>query len=306
MDYHADIRFGPRLLEQTAEAYRKIRNTFRFCLSNLYDFDPPRDALAPEQLQELDRWVLHRAAELVERCRAWYEGYEFHRLYRALYNFCTVDLSARYFDIVKDRLYTSAPTAAERRAAQTVLYRIAHALARLMAPILCFTSEEVWEHLPGAPAEAASVHLTEFPRREELHPGLAAEKVAAWETLFAVRTDVLNALEQARQAKKIRSSLDAQVYLRVSDTMGPLLESYGAHLPALFIVSAVRLGREARPHAYQGELPGLETVVERAEGKKCERCWNYSPRVGAFPSYPTVCERCAPVLEALAAGMGVP
>ncbi|MFQ5662952.1 MAG: isoleucine--tRNA ligase [Terriglobia bacterium] len=305
VDYQADIRFGPGLLEQTAEAYRKIRNTFRFCLSNLYDFDPAGDALEPTQLTELDRWLLRRTAELVERGRAWYDGYEFHKLYHALYNFCTVELSARYFDIIKDRLYTFAPASRERRSTQTALYRIAHALTRLVAPILCFTSEEVWERLPRAPEQAPSVHLAGFPRREEVDAELPPEKAASWETLFAVRSEVLNALERARQAKKIRSSLDAQVYLRVNGSLTSLLEEYKDQLRALFIVSAVRLGRDAQPETYKSDRPGLEIAVQPAEGKKCERCWNYSPRVGTFDHYPTVCERCVPVLEALAAGKGV-
>ena len=302
VDYQADIRIGTRLLEQTAEAYRKIRNTFRFCLSNLYDFDPDRDALPAEKLEEIDRLMLGRTADLVERLRADYDRYEFHRVYHALYNFCIVDLSATYFDILKDRLYTAGARSAARRSAQTSLYRIAHALARLAAPILCYTSDEVWEYVPGARQTAASVHLAEFPKREELEVGLPTSKATAWGTLFAVRREVLKALEEARQAKRIRSSLDAQVHLRLTDSLKPVLESYRDQLRALFIVSAVRLGREARPGAYQADLPGLEVSVEPAEGKKCERCWNYSPRVGSFADYPTVCERCHPVLEALSAG----
>jgi isoleucyl-tRNA synthetase len=306
VDYQADIRIGTGLLDQTAEAYRKIRNTFRFCLSNLYDFDPEHNALPAEQLGELDRWMLVRTASLTERLRADYNRYEFHRVYHSLYNFCTVELSATYFDILKDRLYTAAADSPQRRSAQTALYRIAHGLARLAAPILCYTSDEVWEYLPGPRAGDWSVHLAEFPRPEELEGRLPAEKAASWEKLFAVRREVLKALEVARQAKKIRSSLDAQVYLRLTDSLGPLLESYRDQLRALFIVSAVHLGRDAQPDAYQSELPGLEVGVEPAEGQKCERCWNYSPQVGAFPDYPNVCERCHPVLEALGTGTGVP
>ncbi|MBI4467511.1 MAG: isoleucine--tRNA ligase [Acidobacteria bacterium] len=307
VDYRADIHIGGQLFEQTAEAYRKIRNTFRFALSNLYDFDPALDAVDVDSLEEMDRWMLGQTAELVESCRRWYEAHEFTKVYHALYNFCTVDLSARYFDILKDRLYTFAARSRERRSAQTALYRMAQALVRLVAPILSFTSEEIWEHLPGAQRAAASVHLTEFPRREDLDAGLPAGKAAAWEKLFAVRTEVLKALEQARQAKKIRSALEAQVFLRVSgDTLGPLLRSYQDQLRALFIVSAVHLSHDARPTLLPADLPGLEIGVEPAEGKKCERCWNYSPRVGTFANYPTVCERCAPVLDTLTKGTGKP
>ena len=303
VDYHGDLWVSAQLLEQTAEAYRKIRNTFRFCLSNLYGFDPQADGVAPAEMEELDRWLLGETAALVERCRAWYDAYEFHRVYHDLYNFCTVTLSALYFDIVKDRLYTFAPRSRARRSAQTALDRVAHALVRLAAPFLCFTSEEIWQHLPRAGETPASVHLAEFPRREEVDAGLDADQAAAWEKLFAVRTAVLKALEQARQAKKIRSSLEAQVYLRVSgDTLGPLLRDYQGELRALFIVSSVAVGGEARPGLVKAELPGLEVGVAPAEGKKCERCWNYSPRVGTLKVHPSVCERCAPVLSALASG----
>ncbi|MGH9861917.1 MAG: isoleucine--tRNA ligase [Candidatus Acidiferrales bacterium] len=306
VDREADIRFGPQLLEQTAEAYRKIRNTFRFCLSNLYDFDPARDALPAERLQEFDRWMLGRTAEFVREVREAYDRYEFHKIYHGLYNFCVIDLSAVYFDILKDRLYTAGARSPERRSAQTALYRIAHALARLVAPLLCYTSDEVWEHLPGARETAGSVHLAEFPRPEELDTGLSAEKAAAWETLAAVRREVLKALEQVRQAKKIRSSLEAGVYLRLTNNLAPLLEAYRRELRALFIVSSVGLGSEPRPGSYAAELPGLEISVEPAEGKKCERCWNYSVQVGSFPSFPTICERCAAVLETLGAEAGSP
>ena len=254
-------------------------------------------------MEELDRWLLAQAATLVEQCRGWYDAYEFHRVYHAVYNFCTVTLSALYFDIVKDRLYTFAARSPGRRSAQTALYRVAHALVRLVTPILCFTGEEVWQQLPRARETAASVHLAEFPRREEVDAGLPAEKAAAWEKLFAVRTEVLKALEQARQAKKIRSSLEAQVYLRVSgDTWGPLLGDYQEQLRALFIVSAVRVGRDPRSGLVPADLAGLEIGVEAAEGKKCERCWNYSPRVGSFARHLGVCERCAPVLESFEGG----
>ncbi len=304
VEYQADIRLGTKLLEQSAEAYRKIRNTFRFCLSNLSDFVPERDAVPAGQMEELDRWMLDRAAGLTGRLRAAYAGYEFHRVYHALYNFCTVDLSATYFDILKDRLYTAAPGSRARRSAQTALHRIAHALARLAAPILCYTCDEVWEHLPGARVAAPSVHLAEFPRQEELDTGLPASNVQAWETLLDVRREVLKALEEARQARRIGGSLEAQVYLRVTNSLAPTLEAYRDQLRALFIVSQVKLGQDTQPQAFQAELPGLEVVVAPAEGKKCERCWNYSTRVGTFPDYPTVCERCHPILQEMTGGAG--
>jgi isoleucyl-tRNA synthetase len=300
VDYQADVRIGAGLLDQTAEAYRKIRNTFRFALSNLFDFDPQRDAVPDDQLEEIDRWMLGRTADLVQRLRDAYDRYEFHRVYHGLYNFCTVELSAAYFDILKDRLYTFAAGSRPRRSAQTVVYRIAHALARLAAPILCYTSDEVWDCLPRPGDDAASVHLAVFPARKELDAGLSADKAGKWETLFAVRREVLKALEETRKSKRIRGSLEARVSLRAGDNLAPVLERYRNHLRYLFIVSEVQLHDDAQPGLRSTEIPGLEIAVEPAHGKKCERCWNYSSRVGSFSDCPTVCERCYPVLEALA------
>ncbi|HXE76403.1 MAG TPA: isoleucine--tRNA ligase [Candidatus Xenobia bacterium] len=300
VDYRGDVRMGPQLFEQSAEAYRKIRNTFRYCLSNLYDFDPACDAVPPEKMEEIDRWILARTAELAARARQAFDRYEFFKVYHALYGFCTVDLSAVYFDILKDRLYTSYPRATARRSAQTALYRIADALVRLVAPLLVFTAEEVWQHLPGATQRAPSVHVTEFPDPKELDAGLPADRAARWEKLLEVRDEVLKALERARQAKQIRGSLDAQVHLRADGEWSKLLHDYRDQLRYLFIVSAVELGGDGA-EAQPSDLPGLAIAVRPADGQKCARCWNYSPRVGSFPDYPTVCERCAPVLEELAA-----
>jgi isoleucyl-tRNA synthetase len=298
VEYQDDMRISSALLDQLAEAYRKVRNTFRFCLSNLYDFNPRTDALPPAELQELDRWMLARTAELVARARAAYDSYAFHRVWHAAYNFCTVDLSAVYLDILKDRLYTAPARSRARRSAQTALYRIADALARLLAPVLCFTSEEVWQHLPDDGKKPASVHLALFPTAEELHPGLSPQQRQHWETLFSVRGEVLKALERARQAKTIRSSLEARVYLRVDGELANLLARYRDQLAPLFIVSygQVELGRDLKRPAQPSELPGLEIAVQPAEGKKCERCWNYSPQVGHNATYPTLCERCTRAL----------
>jgi isoleucyl-tRNA synthetase len=294
VDYQDDMRISTALLDQLAEAYRKVRNTFRWCLANLFDFDPRRDALRPEEMLELDRWMLERTAELVARVRAAYDSYAFHRVWHPLYNFCTVDLSAVYFDILKDRLYTAAPRSRARRSAQTALYRIAHALARLLAPILCFTAEEVWEHLPDDGKKTESVHLAVFPTAEDLHSGLAAAKRHQWEKLFEVRGEVLKALERARQAKTIRGSLEARVYLRADGELGKLLGDYRGDLAALFIVShgQVEVGHDSRRSTLPSDLTGLAIAIEPAQGTKCERCWNYSPAVGKDSIYPTLCERC--------------
>jgi len=294
VDYQDDMRISAALLDQLAEAYRKVRNTFRWCLANLSDFDPRRDALPAGEMQELDRWMLERTAELVARVRAAYDSYAFHRVWHPVYNFCTVDSSAVYFDILKDRLYTAAPRSRARRSAQTALYRIAHALARLLAPILCFTCEEVWEHLPDDGKKTESVHSAVFPTAEDLHSGLPAAKRHQWEKLFEVRGEVLKALERARQAKTIRGSLEARVYLRADGELGKLLTDYRGDLAALFIVShgQVEVGHDSRRSTLPSDLPGLAIAIEPAEGTKCERCWNYSPAVGQDSAYPTLCERC--------------
>jgi isoleucyl-tRNA synthetase len=293
-DYHADLRMSEQAMAQLGEAYRKLRNTFRFALGNLNDFSPERDALPPEKLWELDRWMLERTAWLVGDCRAWYEQFEFHRVFHAVHDFAVVDLSAFYFDVLKDRLYTFAPASPGRRSAQTAVHRIAHALVRLLAPILVFTAEEVWKHLPRPPAEPASVHLARLPEPAELATGLPAEQAADWARLLEVRAGVLKALEQARNEKRIAGSLEAKVTLGADGPLGSLLERYRAWLPAVFIVSQVELDR------------GSDGVrVERAGGARCERCWNYSTRVGESPDYPTVCERCVEALEELGRGAGV-
>jgi len=297
-DYHADVRMSDSVMAQLSEAYRKIRNTFRFALGNLGDFDPARDALPDHQLDELDRWMLERTAELGRRCRGWYEEFEFHRVFHALHDFAVVDLSAFYFDILKDRLYTFAARSPGRRSAQTAIYRIASALVRLMEPILVFTAEEVWKHLPRRNGDAESVHLAVFPAAEELETHLDAAKGANWKQLLLVRDEALKALEQARDAKLIASALEAKVVLSSDGDLAVLLERYAPWLPALFIVSQVQLTRDRVPEAYRSDvLAGLEVVVQRADGRKCERCWNYSTRVGESADYPTVCERCLAALE---------
>src|SRR5208283_2071757 len=201
---------------QLSEAYRKIRNTFRFALGNLSDFNPSRDALANEQLDEMDRWMLERTADLVKRCRDWYTAYEFHRVYHAIHDYCVVDLSAFYYDVLKDRLYTKSPNSRSRRSAQTAVWKITSALVRLAAPILVFTVEELWKYLPKAAGEPASVHMSLFPDVDELMNSLSPKATKDWVPLRAVRTEVLSALERARAAKGINGSLEAKVVLSAS------------------------------------------------------------------------------------------
>jgi len=288
-DYMEDLRCSDEILQRVAEGYRKLRNTARYALGNLDGFDTARDSVADEELLEIDRWALSELDVVISKVRKAYEAYEFHLVYQALYEFCTVTLSARYFDILKDRLYTFAPRNPTRRSAQTTLFRIADSLARMLATILVFTADEIWENLPGA--RAASVHLAELPSAS----GERDEKLAArWNQLFEIRDKVLGALEEARVAKTIGSSLEAAVEIKAAGRTFELLESYRDDLRYLFIVSQVSLtGTEA------GEV-GVS--VRRADGQKCERCWNYSTRVGESARYPTVCERCVAALEEIEGG----
>ena len=292
VEFSQDVRLSETILTRLVDAYRKLRNTFRYLLGNLHDFDPAKDRTPADQFQEIDQWILLRAADLVERCRAWYENYEFHRVYSAVYAFATVDLSAVYFDVLKDRLYCSAPSWAARRSAQTTLERLLDALVRLLAPVMSFTTEEVWTHMN----RPASVHLAPFPEPAELTAGVsetARANAANWDHLLEMRNVVLKCLEEARNEKRIGAPLEARVVLTASGDVASLLEQYAAELPALFIVSQVEVKRAAE---------GFGVVVERAAGEKCERCWRYTTDTGADSRYPTVCGRCAKAVAGMLHG----
>ncbi len=289
-NYFDDMRCSPEILQRVTDGYRKLRNTARFALGNLHGFDPKRDGVGDEQLLETDRWALAELDSVIGKVRTAYEAYEFHTVYHTLYNFSTVTLSARYFDIIKDRLYTFAPRNSARRSAQTALYRIVDALARMMAPILAFTADEIWENLPANENEPrpASIHLTTLPKSD----GAAdTELLSNWSQLFEIREDVLRALEEARITKLIGSSLEARVEIFAAGNAYDLLEQYRGDLRYIFIVSQV----EVLPSPEGAS--GVVIKVHPAEGKKCERCWNYSPRVGESARYRTVCERCETALE---------
>jgi isoleucyl-tRNA synthetase len=297
VEYQADVKMSERVMTQLSEAYRKIRNTFRFALGNLADFDPSRDALPNDQLEEIDRWMLERTADLVTKCRDWYAAYDFHRVYHAIHDFSVVDLSAFYYDVLKDRLYTKAPNSKSRRSAQTAVWKISSALVRLIAPVLVFTAEEIWRYLPKAKGDEPSVHMAEFTEPEGLIAKIDPQKKEAWEELAKVRSAVLVKLEEARNAKSIGGSLEAKVSLYSSlPKLQSTLKSYAKHLPALFIVSQVQVLETALAAVDAGEASGLAVQIERADGKKCERCWNYSTHVGENPRYPTICERCSEAL----------
>jgi isoleucyl-tRNA synthetase len=302
-DYTADVRLSEAMMTQLAEAYRKIRNTFRYALSNLFDFDPARDSVADVDLWEMDAWMLRRTGVLVRDCRKWYDNFEYHRVYHALHDFCSVELSSFYFDVLKDRLYTFAPNNRGRRSAQTAVYRIASALLRLIAPFIVFTAEEIWKHFPRRAADPASIHMATFPAAEEFERALDEPRVKNWERLLAVREEVLKALEPVRAAKIISGALEARVTLRATGDLAELLRKYSANLPALFIVSQVEIANGPLEGASPAAtIEGLQIRVERAKGAKCERCWNYSTHVGESADYPTVCERCLAALAEIGRG----
>jgi len=295
VDFTADTCFSQNLITPLLESYRKIRNTCRFLLGNLADFDPGRDAVRVADLPELDRWILHRAQQLVARAVAAYDEFTFHHVVQGLVNFCAVDLSALYLDIVKDRFYTSAATGEPRRAAQTTVWRMLDTMVRLMAPILSYTADEVWAYVPGR--AAGSVFEAGLPA---VDAALVDEALAArWELLLAARTVVTKALEEARQAGVIGHSLDARVRLVPNARLRALLAAQAAELPALFIVSQVELADELGDAVATASSDDLAVVVESARGAKCGRCWNFSEAVGRDADHPDLCERCLPVVRAL-------
>ena len=285
-NYFDDMRASDEILQRVTDGYRKLRNTARFALGNLAGFDPATDLVGHSELEEIDKWALAELNRVLVKVLAAYEAFEFHSVYHALYNFATVTLSARYFDIIKDRLYTFAPRSKARRSAQTALAEIADGLARMLAPLLVFTADEIWENLPGPKETRPSVHLSEFPKPAEVDQ---SELLANWERLFEIRDQVLRALEDARVAKRIGSSLEAKVVLSAKGETFQLLQSHLSELRYVFIVSQVELS-EASDGA------DVSIVVSTADGEKCERCWNYSTRVGESTKFPTVCERCSEAL----------
>jgi isoleucyl-tRNA synthetase len=267
----------------------------------LYDFDPEKDALPFDQLESLDQYMLRQTAALSADVQRWYEEFAFHKIYQRVLNFCAVELSAFYVDVVKDRLYTSAPNSRGRRAAQTTLWRIGEALVRLLAPVMTFTADEVWGFLPKVAERPASVHMALFPTREEVvgskDVGDDPRQAQDWTTLLSVREQVLKELETARNNKLIGKALEAQVKVSAAEPVYSVLNTYRDQLRYLFIVSAVTLEQKA------GNGTGSIAIeVQKADGAKCDRCWNYSVHVGEDKEYPTVCERCSAVLKEIEGG----
>ena len=302
VDFRDDVVGSEQLMQRIAESYREIRNRFRYILGNLGDFDPPRDVVPFEQMEALDQYMLRQTAAIASDVTRWYEEFAFHKIYHRVNDFFTVELSAFYFDVLKDRLYTSAAKSLARRSAQTAIWRIGETLVRLLAPIMSFTCEEVWQHLPKAEGRPESVHVAQFPTAPEILGAGAAvddpQQHEDWTTLRAVRDEVLKALEDARNNKLIGGPLEAAVLVTAADPAYSVLAKHRDELRYLFIVSAVTLEKAASGNG----TSGVTVKVSRADGQKCERCWNYSIHVGENSAYPTVCERCSAVLREIEAG----
>jgi isoleucyl-tRNA synthetase len=298
VDFREDVHASEELMQRVADNYRKIRNTFRFVLQNLGDFDPARDSVSFHDMESLDRFMLLQTAAMSEEVVRWYEEFLFHKIFQRMLNFCVVDLSALYFDVLKDRLYTFAPASTARRSAQTAIWRIGDALVRLFGPLMSFTAEEIWRFLPQTGGREESVHLARFMSSAEItreaEPPSSHESLQNdWQVLLGIREEVLKALESARNSKLIGSGLEAAVLIRAPEPTLSILLRHERELRYLFIVSEVRV--EAAPSG--NGASGLRVGVTKAQGAKCERCWNYSPHIGENLAYPTICERCSAALE---------
>ena len=307
VDFREDMAASENLMQRCAELYKKLRNTFRFLLGNLNGFDPARDRIAEAELLPLDRYMLARTRELTEKTLGWYEAFEFHRVYQAVNEFAIVDLSAFYLDALKDRMYTFAPSSLARRSAQTVLWQITEALVRLVAPILTFTADEIWELLPPVAGREISVHLARFPRPEEIFSEDPAILINEWKILFALREAVLSTLEELRQKKVIGKSLEADLEIFADNDMLTHLRDNRESLKEFFNVSDVRL-----PHSQSSRLSevkgltnstrvnanlDLQAYVLPASGQKCARCWNFMPDTADYGIWHDVCGRCRSALQ---------
>ena len=295
-DYHADIRISPEILKQISDNYRKLRNTARYCLSNLYDFNPDSDMVSNDELEELDKYALMKLDEVLEIARNAFEVYDYHTAAHSLHNFCVVEMSNFYFDVLKDRLYTSAPESKTRRAAQTVLYKVLDALTLILTPILAFTADEIWQAMPHDKSRNGESPLfNEIPQPNFIEAD--SEFIAKWDRIHSVRYDVQKALELARNEKIIGKPLEAKVSLYADGELYDFLKSVEAQLPEIFITSSVTV--ENGEGDVKGDVEGLSVTVSKADGEKCERCWKFSDTVGQDENHPTLCAHCAKVMKEL-------
>ncbi len=291
IDFREDMAASENLMQRCADLYRKVRNTFRFLLGNLAGFNPAADRVKERELLPIDRYMLARTRDLTEKILEWYAGFEFHRVYQAVNEFAIVDLSSFYLDMLKDRMYTFAPTSHARRSAQTVLWQITEALVRLVAPIFTFTADEVWEYLPAVEGREASVHLALFPKPEEVFSEDPAPLLEEWKQIFAVRDEALRVLEAARQDKRIGKGLEADIEITASGELLALLRRHAAGLKEIINVSGVSVAEGS-----SSDSTAFTIVAFPASGHKCARCWNFMPRVSSYGIWKDVCTRCQEAL----------
>ncbi|MFC4320254.1 isoleucine--tRNA ligase [Litchfieldia salsa] len=293
VDYQSDVRVSDNILKQVAEVYRKIRNTFRFLLGNLADFDPAKDMVKYEDLREVDQYMLVKLNKLIDKVKHSYNHYEFAAIYHNVHNFCTIELSSFYLDFAKDVLYIEASSNHERRAIQTVLYESLISLTKLVAPILPHTSDEVWNYISSV--EEESVQLVDMPQAKQLNNAEVLEE--KWDAFMELRDDVLKALEIARNEKVIGKSLSARIELYPNDKAKQLLESVTENMSQLFIVSGFKIAGDYNTAPKEAkEFEQVKIVVSPAEGETCDRCWVVSTTVGEDSNHPTLCTRCANVV----------
>jgi isoleucyl-tRNA synthetase len=312
IDFREDMAASENLMQRCADIYRKLRNTFKILLGNLHGFVPSRDQIPETELLPLDRYMLARTRELTEKVRDWYAAFEFHRVYHAVNEFAIVDLSSFYIDVLKDRMYTFAPTSHARRSAQTVLWKITEALTRLVAPILSFTADEVWDYLPAVEGREVSVHLAQFPAPAEVFSEDPAPLLEEWKQIFALRDEALRGLEEARQDKRIGKGLEADIQITASGQQLALLERHAIGLKEILNVSQVTVVGEpefnvtreiANPDfatgftATVGQNSPTIITVKPASGHKCARCWNFMPEVSDYGIWQNVCNRCHEALK---------
>ena len=298
-DYKSDIRISKDILKQLSEVYRKIRNTSRFILGNISDYDPNKDMVEYDKLYELDKWALMKLNKLIKVVDDAYSKYEFHLMFHAIHNFCVIDMSNFYLDIIKDRLYTSKADSVGRRAAQTTMYEILDSLVKILTPVLAFTSEEIWQYMPHKEGDdAESVQLNYWPAQNPVYDNKELEE--KWAKIIRVRQVVSKALEIARAEKLIGHSLNAKVSIYADESNYDFLKSIEKDLITIFIVSDVELinSVEVEGKFYEDdEFKGIKVVISQAEGEKCERCWMISKTVGKDQEHPSICDRCKTAIE---------
>lgn len=293
-DYHSDIRISNDILSQLSDAYKKIRNTARFILGNIGDFDIDKDAVCECKLSDLDKWALYKLDELIDKANVAYNAFDFHIVFHAIHNFCVTDMSNFYLDIVKDRLYCEKADSLSRRAVQTVMYKILSAISRLVAPILSFTADEIWSYIPHSSSDnTQSIFLNDMPEKSGIE--VTDEFKEKWSLIYELRDEVKKALEIKRNDKVIGKSLEADVEIYADGEMFDKISALSDILPEIFIVSRVEvLNGEGE---FKGDMEGVSISVKKASGEKCERCWIYSDDVGKNSEHPTLCARCAGVVE---------